>query len=89
MISRAELSLHRGGEESNSRALLERLRDWREEQEARKDKSEKALERVFWDRSMAVSEELHLEWRMGGGEVAVVRFVDLRVRTWRWSRVRR
>jgi hypothetical protein len=56
---REELKLHLG--ESNWIPFLERLRDLRDEHEERKDQSEKDEEKVFCERSMVVSEGVHLE----------------------------
>lgn len=74
---RDELRVHLG--ESKSSWLLERLRDLRPEHEERKAKSEKDEDIVFCDRSMVVSEEVHLVWESEMGEE--VMFEDFKVRT--------
>jgi len=77
---RDEARVHLG--ESNSRKLLDRLRELRFKHVERKERSEKDEERVFCDRSSVVRVEVHLVWERGmGGED--VMFVDLRVRIWR------
>ena len=71
----------------NSRRLLERLRDWRAEQEERNDMSSREPESPFWDRSRVVRVAAQGEGTEEG--MGPVRLVDLRVSCWRWSRGRR
>lgn len=74
---RDELRLHFG--ESKSSWLLERLRDLRPEHEERKDKLEKDEDIVFCDRSMEVSEGVHLVWEREMGEEVMLEDFKVRV----------